>query len=352
MYITLYVLNPRLAYKYRSGEGSTFIRDLSSLRDCQFYAGTRHALNDPFEGRFDRASLDAQLTFARKTAEFLSGALVGSLDGVRSAASDVLAFVDSCGVFSLSYNPLNELIWAHYGGSHKGFCIGYDVDQLTSFEPNQFHRIDVTYNNLAPTIAATDLLLDSSPLSVLRKMLGTKSSPWGYEEEVRVVATPAGLHEHDFRAVREVYFGLRCSEENRVSVMQALAGRGVRYKQVVSPHPSYLLAAEDVFDTFAETPPYRKQIAPIAEHAIPTSYLKADLQPYVGYLHKAAEIVRRDPYCPLVETVEFSGSRSTPGNPVVYVQYQRQAGKWITKHFSLAEIDAQYTALRVGQRDV
>lgn len=345
-------MKPRLAYKYRAGDGPSFARDLSSLRDCQFYAGTRHALNDPFEGRFDRAALDGQLNVVRSVAASLGVAIIGSLDGVSSAADDVLAFVDSCGVFSLSYNPLNELIWAHYGGSHQGFCIGYEVDRLVDFEPNHFHRIDVAYSDFAPNIDANDLLLDGSPTSVLQKMLGTKSSPWRYEQEVRVVTTPAGLHEHDFRAVREVYFGLRSSEETRLAVMQALAGRQVKYKQVVSTHPSYLLTGEDVPDAFANERPYRNHIAPIADHAIPTTYLEGDMQQYADYLHKAAEIVRRDPYCPLVETVEFSGSRSTPGNPVVFVQYQRTAGRWITKHLSLAEIDAQYQALHIAPRDI
>lgn len=133
-----------------------------------------------------------------------------------------------------------------------------------------------------------------------------------------------------------------------MSVMRALAGRGVSYKQVVSPHPSYLLAVEDLIDAFADAPPYRDHVAPIAENAILTSYLKPELLPYVDYLRKAAEIIRRDPYCPLVETVEFSCSRSAPGAPVVYVQYQRQPGRWVTKHLSLTEIDAQYTALHIG----
>lgn len=339
------VSNPRIAYKYRAGDESTFAHFLPLLRECQFYAGTRHALNDPFEGRFDRATLDVDLSLARSVLASLGGAPIESFDAVRSAINDVLAFVDRCGVLSLSYNPLNELIWAHYGGSHKGFCVGYDVDQLISFEPNQFYRVDVTYSDLAPNIDATDLLLTKSPIGILKKMLGTKSSPWSYEEEVRVIATPAGLHEHDFRAVREVYFGVRCPTETRLAVMSALAGRRVKYKQVVSPHPSYGLSDEEIPDVYADSPEFRQRIAPIAEHAILTSHLKPDLQPYIAYLHKAAEIVRRDPYCPSVEMVEFSVTRSTPGSPIVFVQYERKPGKHVTKHFSLTEIDAQYSTL-------
>lgn len=111
----------RLAYKYRSGDPSTLPRDLESLRDATFYAAERHALNDPFEGRFDRASLDAQFSLLKRITSGAAPSASKSLDDVSQAANGVLEFVDKSGVFSLSYNPLEELIWAHYGGSHRGF---------------------------------------------------------------------------------------------------------------------------------------------------------------------------------------------------------------------------------------
>lgn len=342
----------RIAFKYRSGDETTLHRDLSSLRDCQFYAGTRDALNDPFEGRFDRADLDAQVTAISSAAKLLNAQLNDSLDAVSNSINEVLAFVDKCGVFSMSYNPLNELIWAHYGGSHKGFCVGYDVDLITSFEPSRHFCLDVTYGDCTPSVHATDLLNDQTPRKVLQKILGSKSNPWRYEEEVRTVTTPPGLHEHDFRAVKEVYFGLRCPQKTRSAVMEALAGRGIAYKQVVSPHLSYLLTAQGVVDEFASASPYRQRIAPIAEHAILTSYLKAPLKQHAHYLDKVAEIVRRDPYCSVVETVEFSSSRSSPGNPVIYAQFQRAPSKWVTLYFTLPEVDSQYQALGLNDQSM
>lgn len=116
-------MNSSIAFKYRSGDEITLHRDLSSLTDCQFYAGKRDALNDPFEGRFNRADLDAQLTAIRSAATFLNTQLNRPLDDVSNSINDMLAFVDKCGVFSMSYNPLNELIWAHYGGvSQRLLC--------------------------------------------------------------------------------------------------------------------------------------------------------------------------------------------------------------------------------------
>ncbi|MGB4062522.1 MAG: DUF2971 domain-containing protein [Azonexus sp.] len=335
----------RLAYKYRSGDSSTLPRDLESLRDATFYAAERHALNDPFEGRFDRVSLDAQFSLLKMIASGAAPSTSKSLDNVSQAANGVLEFVDKSGVFSLSYNPLEELIWAHYGGSHRGFCIGYDTQKLVAFEPNVHYLLDVQYSNAAPNLVSSDLLFADSPVGVLRKMLGTKSKPWAYEEEVRVITQPPGLHEYDYRAVKVVYFGLRCPESTRMAVMETVAGRGVTYQQVISPQASYALKAIAIPDAYASAKKFRENLAPINDGAILPDYLKPEQKQYAAYLSKAAEIVRREPYCQEIQLVDFSGSRSTASKPIIYVQYLRSPNKWVNHYLSLPEIDKEYAAL-------
>jgi hypothetical protein len=335
----------RLAYKYRGGNPDTLARDLQCLADAKFYAADRHAMNDPFEGRFDRASLDAQFSALKSLVSATAPSASGSLDDVSRAAEGVLAFVDKSGVFSLSYNPLQELIWAHYGGSHRGFCIGYDTLKLVDFEPSVHHVLDVQYSNAAPTLTSTDLLSPDSPVSVLRKMLGVKSKPWAYEEEVRVVTQPFGLHEHDYRAVKVLYFGLRCPDSTIAAVMETLAGRNVTYQQVISPQSSYALKSAPIPDRYASAPRYRANCAPINVGAISPDYLKPEQRQYAAYLTRAAEIVRREPYCQEIQLVDFSGAKSTPKKPVIFVQYLRAPNKWVNHYLTLPEIDKQYASL-------
>jgi len=335
----------RLAFKYRSADSSTLARDLDSLQNATFYAAARHTLNDPFEGRFDRSSLDAQFFLLRSLISKTVPAASTSLDDVSQAADQVLQFVDKSGVFSLSYNPLQELIWAHYGGSHRGFCVGYDIQKLVAFEPNTYHFLDVQYSDAAPSLQSTDLLGTDSSARVLRKMLGVKSKPWAYEEEVRVITTPPGLHEHDYRALKVVYFGLQSSEDTRMAVMETLSGRGVRYEQVVSPHSSYALQSISIPDRYASAPKYKVNLAPISEGAISPDYLKPEQKQYSEYLYKAAEIVRREPYCREVQLVDFSAARSTPRRPIIFVQYLRAPNRWVNSYLSLPEIDTGYAGL-------
>jgi Protein of unknown function (DUF2971) len=349
----LVVLNmhaKRQAFKYRSGDPGTLARDIESLHNATFYAAARHTLNDPFEGRFDRASLDQQFSLLEALVSRSSPTTLASLGDVSNAAEKVLEFVDTSGVFSLSYNPLQELIWAHYGGSHRGYCIGYDIQKLVEFEPNIHHFVDVQYSNTAPSLKPEDILGGNSPINVLRKMLGVKSNPWAYEEEVRVITVPVGPHEHDFRAVKTVYFGLRCPDTTKVAVMEALAGRGVTYEQVTSPPASYALKSVPIADQYASAPTFKENLAPIIDGAICPEYLKPEQKQYATYLVKAAEIVRREPYCKEIQLVEFSSSRSKPGEPVIFVQYLRAPNKWVNHYLALAEIDKEHAALRLPKR--
>jgi len=342
----------RLAFKYRSGDAATLARDLASLRDATFYAANRHTLNDPFEGRFDGAPLDLQFDAIRGLVSAITPTASASLDAVSTAANEVLEFVDKSGVFSLSYNPLQELIWAHYGGSHRGFCVGYDLERLVEFEPNVHLFLDVQYSNAAPALRSSDLISSKSYLDVLKKMLGVKSKPWLYEEEVRVITVPTGLHGHDYRAVKVVYFGLRCPDSTRSAVMEALAGRSVAYEQVISQPSSYALQTRTLPDEYDSTPQYKQNVAPIGDGAIYPDYLKPEQKQYTDYLFKAAEIVRREPYCQEVTNVDFSSSESKPGKPIIYAHFLRAPNKYVKRLFSLSDIEKQYKALRLPPNDV
>lgn len=337
--------NSRIAFKYRSADAGLLERDLKSLKDASFYAASRGTLNDPFEGRFDRTPFDAFIQGLEGVFQPLSAEQADSVRDLKSAANEVLAFVDKTGVFSLSYNPLNELIWAHYGGCHRGFCVGYDLDRLVDFEPNIHCCIDVDYADVVPSLTSPELLRTGSATPILQLMLGIKSKAWAYEKEVRVVTSPPGLHAYDFRAVQVVYFGLRCEEATKLAVMETLAGRRVRYEQVVSPDGTYVLASEPIPDVFASAPLHMKTLAPIQDDALYAGDLKPHQKTLEKYYPMAAEIVRREPYCQEVQIVGVSGTQGTADNPIIYVQYIRGPNKWVNHYLSIPEIEEQFSQL-------
>ncbi|WP_045623928.1 DUF2971 domain-containing protein [Vibrio vulnificus] len=324
-------------YKYRGG---AFDRDLASLRDNQFYAPSRNKLNDPCEGVFDQKGIFDQT-------ELISKLIPSDSNGVAykslvNSLKDVFSFVDKSGIYSLSKTPLEELLWAHYSYNHTGFCIEYDLDRLSDFIDRDCHRIPVTYKTCPPEVCLSDI---SNPQDLVTKMFGVKSSAWGYENELRLVTSQAGIHDYDFRAVTGIYFGLRMDEREKQQIMQTLKGRGIQYYQIVLKGNSYEFQYQNIPDAFIGSERYMYNIAPVADYAITPDYVNVKYKRYTPYLYKAAEIVRREPYCSRVEMAEFSSSKGNPSDPVIFVQYVNLDGGYKNHYLPVKEIDAAYDQL-------
>jgi len=173
-----------ILYKYVSFTSAQKIIETSTLGfSCL------EDVNDPFEGR--------ALKFKRnkETSKMPDSVIIGA---VRNRLSR------NYGILSLTRQPLNPLMWAHYGESHTGVVIGINVKKAkltcekTSVIPAQYGEIVYTktkpYSSLAePT---TDQLMEigeevqsfnSHEFRLFKQAFLYKSIEWGYEEEVRVV---------------------------------------------------------------------------------------------------------------------------------------------------------------------
>jgi len=128
----------------------------------------------------------------------------------------------SVAILSLTKNPLNPLMWAHYAMSHTGFVVGYDVDiPLLLSEDHNLITVDkgeVIYASTKPAQLSTsafselvhvvNLKAQSIPVPdgeyseqarrLARELFLTKSLPWCYEEEVRVVKSFDPHQDEDF----------------------------------------------------------------------------------------------------------------------------------------------------------
>jgi hypothetical protein len=107
-------------------------------------------------------------------------------------------------LLSLTRNPLNPLMWSHYGDSHKGVVIGIDIATAGLMSPEEFvipaQLGEITYVatknkdlNGIPSIEKLneikkdDLQFGSEIKNYLKQAFLYKSLEWGYEEEVRVI---------------------------------------------------------------------------------------------------------------------------------------------------------------------
>lgn len=113
--------------------------------------------------------------------------------------------LNNVAVLSLTRNPLNSLMWAHYGDEHRGFVIGYDVEipffkcKVSNLIP--VHKGNVIYTKTKPflktsTKETTDLCNaieglcddeDHQTKELIDHLFLNKDTIWSYEEEVRIV---------------------------------------------------------------------------------------------------------------------------------------------------------------------
>lgn len=326
-------------FKYRGGE---FQRDLKSLEENYFWAPVRKNLNDPCEGLFDQEIIFEQLNLMNQLLNGKSsGQINQSFNNLKDSIQTLFDFADKSGIYSLSQSPLEELLWAHYAANHTGFCIEYDLHELIKYEENDYKKIDIQYKESPLAVSIEDITHHHNE-TILQKMFGIKSKAWKYESETRVVTSASGAHAYDYRAVKAIYFGLRMKENEKQTLMTTLKGRGVRYFQVILKNNSYTFDVSETVDSYIDAPKYKYSIAPIGLNAITPEYVSEKYKPYIDYLYKAAEIVRREPDCNEVEMVEFSASKSTDQNPVIFVQYLRKENRWVNHYLTLKEIDEQY----------
>ncbi len=329
-------------FKYRSDK--TFSRDLDGLKDNYFWAATRDRLNDPFEGMYEGDRLDFEINTIDLLAKQVTKGNLSFVE-VKESIENLLLFVDKSGIFSLSTSPFEELLWAHYGNSHSGYCVKYNLEKLIQFENKMREKIVVRYENKPPIYFLTDFLGAKDVSLILWKLLGIKSKSWAYESEVRLICDPSGKHEYDYRAVEAIYFGLKAKKSIKQKVMKTLAGRGIKYFEIKLVNNAYKLIAEPIVDIFLDSPKYNYKISEIEDSAINLKFLKPEQLKFSAYLSKAAEIVRRDAYCEKVIFVDFSSSKGTTESPVIYVTYENKHNQPINKFFTINQINNDYALI-------
>ena len=196
-----------ILYKYMSLRAAREVIDTQSLGfSCL------EDLNDPFECT----------AFGFKDSSDSSVSVGIATDACRNR------FSRKYGVLSLTRQPLNALMWSHYGDAHQGVVLGFDCD-LAGFSDPQINVIPSQYGEMIysatkphkdlPVVTEHELMeiggslrFDSNSFNLIKRAFLYKSLEWAYEEEVRIV-----------KNIEKITFGYhtnvgRCREWNTVTV--------------------------------------------------------------------------------------------------------------------------------------
>lgn len=271
-------------YKYRSD--SPFTEEI--INSGNVFLATAHQLNDPFECSLQDISqdwLDGHLKEqmqasisgflmsafqAKRERHDFFGTPPGEIDAALKAAlaSDDLEakydgihdFVKAAqgrplsdcrllyrkidnqltkiGIFSMSAEPVQALMWAHYGQDHRGLNLGFRAT-IGSKLANPEHCLPVVYSDDLPTVPSTGLQtvmsfaadelgrLYTASVKVafsdptLQRVVTTKPTDWAYEQEYRYIEGFGGTVPWPGE-LAECTFGLRCPDERRRHYIELL----------------------------------------------------------------------------------------------------------------------------------
>jgi len=208
---------------------------INPIITSHYYLPTRNLLNDPTEGVFNN-QLQKQLFGFMQGVTGL-GERQELSEPIFDRAREITNAINTSGIFSLTRNPTDELMWAHYADSHRGIAIEYDLDLLTRFTPKpHLHTFGVEYEKFPPEFGINNLASSEA----LRIMLGYKSPRWFYEEEYRVLVDNInGQMPHDFRAVKSLTFGLNFPKDKRQMIIDLISCKVSDFYEIKSIPNSY-----------------------------------------------------------------------------------------------------------------
>lgn len=143
---------------------------------------------------------------------------IGAISAIFSAS------LSNIGVLSLSEDPLNLKMWAHYGGNSKGICLGFKRTSENTLGSESTKQVN--YVKTRPKI-----LLHQRHENV-EEIITTKSCHWDYEKEWRDIKTE-GDKPYPFPGkVLKVIFGLNVHEETK-KLTKNIFGKDVEYEEIL-----------------------------------------------------------------------------------------------------------------------
>ena len=223
--------NPRTLFKYRAFEWSA----LQSLIDNKVWLAIPKSFNDPFDCRFyiDREHSDEELlehlNFCAETRCDTRRFTLEDIPQERQHYENMLtAFeegVQNAGVYCLAATPFEPLMWAHYSGGHRGFCIEYERRQDNDLSVHNCFKV-LYEDPMLPIFRGLDYFKEG--MGVLLNIITYKAKSWGYEKEwrfLRMWKTSPGSEERSYRLnarILSVSFGLRMPRRDALTVIRVL----------------------------------------------------------------------------------------------------------------------------------
>lgn len=229
-------------YKYKPW--NKFTKEI--LEKGELYFPSVKQLNDPYEGfvpyKFEESELTPDKIFdvmykiakdqhpdleEEKLQEFVyenqKDDLLHNAEHLRKQSEKMRDELDSrYGIMSLTSKRDDFLMWSYYTDSHKGICIGFDIDRLQEKVQGIFGK--VTYASQVPILHLSDLM---DPIKFYERSLSTKSHIWSHEDEYRLAKSGKAKSKVyiDLDVIKEVILGYNMDFEERSKIIELIKAK-------------------------------------------------------------------------------------------------------------------------------
>lgn len=124
---------------------------------------------------------------------------------------------------ALSEVPDDVLMWSHYAAGHTGCVIGIDFPDDIKANLQKVVYADAPLH-LSLIDWADFLAGKSQDHSHFLSQISVKGNMWGYEKEWRLWRNKPTYYRYQWEQIKEVYFGVKCSEDMMIAIANILSG--------------------------------------------------------------------------------------------------------------------------------
>jgi hypothetical protein len=231
-------------------KGLYLARKMSLADGSTFFGVNKHETNKFFKKLEKKRDLESKYNFYRSFRKEATGYYPPNpLDMFKGFDKQL----NNVGIFSLSEDSENQLLWAHYAQDSTGICLGFDVEENSKLSDPK-HCLKVNYSDILPAfnrdgfLTEAEFYIDEMGMATSKSKISfedptfklaisTKPSIWKYEKEWRYVEEISGKFPFP-STLNQIVFGLRCSKESREKY------RGLAEKYLENPVHFYEIVAE------------------------------------------------------------------------------------------------------------
>jgi hypothetical protein len=233
----------KVHYKYRTYSAQSL--EVFILKEIYFSPPSK--LNDPYDCQVSvRDGLREAIENAIDTSSTTLLSRLERFQIIDHVYEQIEHDANSAGIFSLSRDPINVLMWSHYAANHTGFCVGFRLsDRFTTHNNTDGIAAlsQVNYSAVNPFTIYFDELAKSGHRpawadfwsELLAIGMITKANSWAHEKEARIIRKHPGPVSFDANEISEVIFGMNMPDSQRNVIRSLLSSREwnhIQFKEV------------------------------------------------------------------------------------------------------------------------